>query len=158
MTNYSLFFSLPPLYITQSSCKMKIKAKQMSCTSYFFEKTSMSWKKNTRKRAARNLHGKCCIIRIPWRFEFFPIEFLKGVAERVTKAMCLSSVRRSSNRVSSSSMGRSKTIGVSVDYFRTAAVEDCIEFFHIQSSFSRSNSLTITPREEFTHFSFRKFD
>jgi len=135
---------------------MKIKEKQMSCTSYF-EKTSMSWKKNIMKRAARNLHGKCCIIRIPWRFEFFPIEFLKGVAERVTKAMCLSSVRRSSNRVSSS-MGRSKTVGVSVDYFRAAAVEDCIEFFHIQSSFSRSNSLTITPREEFTHFSFRKFD
>lgn len=129
----------------------------MSCTSYF-EKTSMSWKKSIKKRAERNLHGKCCITRIPWRFEFFPIEFLKGVAERVTKAMCLSSARRSSNRVSPSSMGRSKTIGVSVDYFRAAAVEDCIELFHIQSSFSRSNSLTIPPREEFTRFSFRKFD
>lgn len=127
----------------------------MSSTSYFFEKTSMPWKKNIRKREARNFHGKCCIIRIPWRFEFSPIEFLKGVAERVKKAMCLSSNRRSSNRVS---MGRSKTIGVSVDYFRAAAVEDCIEFFHIQSSFSRSNSLTITPQDEFTRFSLRKLD
>jgi josephin len=74
----------------------------------------------------------------------------------VKKSMCFSSMRRSSNQVSYSSIGRSKSIGVSVDYFRTAAVEDCIEFFHIQSSFSRSNSLTITPREEFTRFSFRK--
>lgn len=130
----------------------------MNSTNYLFEKTSMPWKKNIRKREARNLHGKCCcIIRIPWKSEFSPIEFLKGVAERIKKAMCLSSVRRSSNRVSSS-MGRSKTIGVSVDYFRAAAVEDCIEFFHIQSSFSRSNSLTITPRDEFMHFSLRKLD
>jgi hypothetical protein len=137
---------------------MKIKEKQMSCTSYFFEKTSMSWKKNIRKREARNLHGKfCCIIRIPWRSEFSPIEFLKGVAERVKKAMCMSSVRRSSNRVSSS-MGRSKTIGVSADYFRASAVEDCIEFFHIQSSFSRSNSLTATPKNELMRFSLRKLD
>ncbi|KAK2440774.1 hypothetical protein QL285_012147 [Trifolium repens] len=128
----------------------------MNNTNYFYEKTNMPWKKNSRKRAAKNSHAKCCIIRIPWMPEFSPIEFLKGVAERVKNSMCFSSMRRSSNRVSYSSMGRSKSIGVSVDYFRTAAVEDCIEFFHIQSSFSRSNSLTITPREEFTRFSFRK--
>nr|XP_027190513.1 josephin-like protein [Cicer arietinum] len=131
----------------------------MNDTNYFFEKTSMSWKKNIRKRAARNFHGKSfCIIRIPWRSEFSTIEFLKGVAERVKKLMCCSSVRKSSNRVSSS-MERSKTIGISVvDYYRAAAVEDCIEFIHIHSSFSRSNSLTMAPREEFTHSSLRKFD
>lgn len=131
----------------------------MNVTRYSYEKTNMSWKKNIiKKTAARNLHvKKCCIVRIPWMSEFSPIEFLKGVVERVTKAVCFSSMRRSSNRVSAS-MGRSKTIGVSVDYFRTAAVEDCIEFFHIQSSFSRSNSLTITPQDEFTRFSERKFD
>ncbi|CAK8565891.1 unnamed protein product [Lathyrus sativus] len=129
----------------------------MNVTTYFYEKTNMSWKRNIKKRAARNLHVKCCIVRIPWMSEFSPIEFLKGVAERVTKAMCFSSMRRSSNRVSAS-MGRSKTIGVSADYFRTAAVEDCIEFFHIQSTFSRSNSLTITPQDDFTRFAVRKFD
>ncbi|XP_058783889.1 uncharacterized protein LOC131658633 [Vicia villosa] len=129
----------------------------MNVTNYFYEKTNMSWRRNIRKRAARNLHVKGCIVRIPWMSEFSPIEFLKGVAERVTKAICFSSTRRSTNRVSAS-MGRSKTIGVSADYFRSAAVEDCIEFFHIQSSFSRSNSLTVAPQEEFTHFSVRKFD
>ncbi|KAK7301793.1 hypothetical protein RJT34_12668 [Clitoria ternatea] len=117
----------------------------MSHTCYFFEKTSR--KKNTRKRSTRNQHGRKCMFRIPWCSELSPIEFLKDVAEKVTKVLCLGSVRRSSNRVSSSK-GRSTPIGASVDYYRTAAVEDCIEFIH--SSFSRSNSLTATPGQDFT--------
>ncbi|KAK7305364.1 hypothetical protein VNO77_43269 [Canavalia gladiata] len=125
----------------------------MSDTSCFFEKTSLSWKHNTRQRAARNQHKRRCMLRILWRSELSPIEFLKGVADKVTKAMCLRSVKRSSNRCSSS-IGRSKPIGASVDYYRTAAVEDCIEFIH--SSFSRSNSLTTPPGEQFTYtYSFK---
>jgi len=77
-----------------------------------------------------------------------PIEFLKVIADKVTKAICLRSVRKSSNR-GSSSHGRSKPIGVSIDYYRTEAVEDCIEFIH--TSFSRSNSVTATPGEDFSH-------
>ncbi|XP_061358044.1 josephin-like protein [Gastrolobium bilobum] len=127
----------------------------MSHKRYFFEKTSLHGKQNSKRRAYRNQHAKSCMFRIPWRSEFSPIEFLKGVAERVTKAFCLCSVRRSTNR-GSSSMGRSKPIGVSVDYYRTAAVEDCIDFIH--TSFSRSNSLTTTiDREEVMHTFLKNF-
>lgn len=117
----------------------------MSHIGCFFEKTNLPRKKNTRS----------CKFRLPWQSEFSPIEFLKDVADKVTKAICLRSARKSSNR-GSSSMGRSKPIGVSVDYYRTAAVEDCIEFIH--SSFSRSNSVTATPGEEFPHTFLRNFE
>ncbi|KAG5124969.1 hypothetical protein JHK82_031706 [Glycine max] len=113
--------------------------------SCFFEKTNLPRKKNTRS----------CKFRLPWQSEFSPIEFLKDVADKVTKAICLRSARKSSNR-GPSCMGRSKPIGVSVDYYRTAAVEDCIEFIH--SSFSRSNSVTATPGEEFPHTFLRNFE
>ncbi|KAG4935263.1 hypothetical protein AAZX31_18G064500 [Glycine max] len=126
----------------------------MSNTGCFFEKTSLPWKKNTR-RSSRNKLGRSCKFRLPWWSELSPIEFLKDIADKVTKAICLRSARKSSNR-GSSSMGRSKPIGVSVDYYRTAAVEDCIEFIH--SSFSRSNSVTATPGEEFPHIHLRKFE
>ncbi|CAJ1960329.1 unnamed protein product [Sphenostylis stenocarpa] len=119
----------------------------MSHTGCIFEKTSLSWRNNTRRSSA-NKHGRSCKFRIPWRYELSPIEFLKDVADKVTKAICLRSVRKSSKR-NSYSTGRSKPIGVSVDYCRTEAVEDCIEFIH--TSFSRSNSVTATPGEDFSH-------
>lgn len=113
----------------------------------------LSWKQNTKKRSARNWDG---LFSIPWRYEFSTIGFVKGVAERVKKAMCLGSVsvRRSSNQVSFNSMVRSKTIGGSVDYYRTASVQDCIEFIH--TSFSRSNSSTTIHGEEFMCSSLKK--
>jgi len=120
----------------------------------FFENRSLSWRKNTR-RSCTNKHGRSCKFRIPWLSELSPIEFLKVVADKVTKAICLRSVRKSSNR-GSSSMGRSKPIGVSVDYYRTEAVEDCIEFIH--TSFSRSNSVTATPGEDFSSTLLKNFD
>ncbi|TKY47129.1 josephin protein [Spatholobus suberectus] len=127
----------------------------MSRTDCCFGKTSLSWKKSTSRRSSRNLHGRSCKFRLPWLSQLSPIEFLKDVADKVTKAICLRSVRKSSNRVSSS-MRRSKPIGVSVDYYRTEAVEDCIEFIH--SSFSRSNSVTATPGKEFPHTFLRNFE
>lgn len=127
----------------------------MSHRGCFFEKTSLSWKKNTSRRSSRNQHGKSCKFRLPWQSDSSTIKFLKDVADKVTKALCLRSVRKSSNRVSSS-MRRSKPIGVSIDYYRTAAVEDCIEFIH--TSFSRSNSVTATPAEECTPTLLRNFE
>lgn len=121
----------------------------MNHTSHFFEKTSLSWKQNTKRKTDRNKHVKGYLFMIPWRSEFSPFEFLKDVADRVTKAMCLRSAIRSSNRVTYPN-GRSKPIAASVDYYRTAAVEDCIEFMH--SSFSRSNSLsTPAPGQQSMH-------
>nr|KYP60144.1 hypothetical protein KK1_015592 [Cajanus cajan] len=126
----------------------------MSHTGCCFEKRSLSWRKNTRRRSCRNQHWSCNF-RLPWLSELSPIEFLKDVADKVTKAIRFRSVRKSSHR-GSSSVGRSKPIGVSVDYYRTAAVEDCIEFIH--SSFSRSNSVTATPGEEFSQTCLRNFE
>ncbi|KAL2332938.1 hypothetical protein Fmac_014151 [Flemingia macrophylla] len=120
----------------------------MRHTGCCFEKTSFSWKRNTRRRSSRKF-------RLPWASELSPVEFLKDVADKLKKTICFRSVRKSSNLVSSS-MGRSKPIGVSIDYYRTAAVEDCIEFIH--SSFSRSNSVTATPGQEFPHTCLRNFE
>ena len=133
----------------------------MRHTGLHIENISLSWKKNSRKKPARirRVTTTSCVFRISWHYEFSPIEFLKGLAERVTTAMCFGSVRRRSLNRGSSSIGRSKLNGASsVDYYRAAAVEDCIEFIH--TSFSRSNSLTTTstPRDEFMHAFLRNFE
>ncbi|KAI4305219.1 hypothetical protein L6164_028600 [Bauhinia variegata] len=96
------------------------------------------WKCNSNRRSSRSRLVKIFAFKIPGNFEFSTIELLKQVADRVTKALHLVSVRRSP--LDSSSSGKSRPVGISVDSHRTAAVEDCIEFIH--SSFSRSNSTT----------------
>ncbi|KAJ1378546.1 hypothetical protein SESBI_47728 [Sesbania bispinosa] len=120
----------------------------MSHKGNFNEKTSFSWRQNSNRKSARNQHVRSCIFRIPWQSEFSPIELVKDLAEKVTNALRLVSLRRSLHR-DSSSLKRSESTGTSVDSYRTAAVEDCIEFMH--SSFSRSNSSTTTPREDSMH-------
>ncbi|RYR79630.1 hypothetical protein Ahy_A01g004440 isoform K [Arachis hypogaea] len=131
--------------------------------SYYFENRSLSLRNNSRRtKPARIRCEPRCIFGICWRSEFSPIEFLKGVAERLTRAMCCGSVsrRRPLNKGLSTSVGKSKlTAASSVDYYRAAAVEDCIEFIH--TSFSRSNSLTAAPtpsRDEFMHAFLRNFE
>ncbi|XP_061347127.1 josephin-like protein [Gastrolobium bilobum] len=115
---------------------------------YFNEKTSLSWRQNSNRKSSRNRHVRTCMFRLPWQSEFSPIELVKELAERVTNALRLVSIRRSLHR-NSSSLGRSESAGSSVDSHRTAAVEDCIEFIH--SSFSRSNSSATTSRKDSTH-------
>ncbi|CAL0317785.1 unnamed protein product [Lupinus luteus] len=125
----------------------------MSQISYFNEKTSLSWKQNSSRKAGRNRHVRSCMFRIPWQTEFSPIVLVKDLAERVTSALRFVSLRRCLHRDSSSSsaspLGRSKLEGSTIDSYRTAAVEDCIEFIH--SSFSRSNSSATTPGLDTTH-------
>ncbi|MED6158943.1 hypothetical protein PIB30_037671 [Stylosanthes scabra] len=111
------------------------------------EKTSQSCK-NSSQRMSRNRNIKSCICRIPWQSEFSPAELVKDIAERVTKSLRLVPLKRSLHR-GSTSLGRSKSERSSVDSYRTAAVEDCIEFIH--SSFSRSNSSTATSRQDSIH-------
>ena len=115
---------------------------------YFNDNTAMSRDRNLSGRAARNRYVKSCSFRILGHSEFSPIEFLKHVAERMARVICLVSAR---SRVpeNSSSLGRSNPVAGSVDSQRTAAVEDCIEFIH--SSFSRSNSTTTTSHQDFSH-------
>ncbi|KAK7300967.1 hypothetical protein RJT34_11821 [Clitoria ternatea] len=117
----------------------------MSHTGHFNEKTNQSLRQNSNRKSARNRQVRSCIFRIPRQSETSPIELVKDLAERVTNALRLISPRRSLRR-NSSSLTRSKSAGSSADSYRTAAVEDCIEFIH--SSFSRSNSSTTTSRED----------
>ncbi|CAJ2652441.1 hypothetical protein L195_g006611 [Trifolium pratense] len=118
----------------------------MSHKGYLNEKASLSCRQNSNRKSARNRNVRSCTFRIPWQSEFSPIELVKDLAERVTNALRSVSSRRSLHHRDSSSLGRSASVGSSVDSHRTAAVEDCIEFIH--SSFSRSNSSTKTSRED----------
>ncbi|KAK7275970.1 hypothetical protein RIF29_17098 [Crotalaria pallida] len=134
----------------------RISNNTMSHKVYFNEKTSLSLKQNSSRKEARNRHVRSCMFRIPWQIELSPIVLVKDLAERVTSALRFVSLRRclhrdSSSPSSSSPLGRSKSAGSSVDSYRTAAVEDCIEFIH--SSFSRSNSSATTTslKDSFTH-------
>ncbi|KAL1308577.1 hypothetical protein HN51_050562 [Arachis hypogaea] len=111
------------------------------------EKTNQSCK-NSSQRASRNRQVRSCMCRIPWQSEFSPAELVKDIAERVTKSLRFVPIKKSLHR-GSSSLGRSKSERSSVDSYRTAAVEDCIEFIH--SSFSRSNSSTATSRQDSIH-------
>lgn len=117
----------------------------MSHKGHFNEKASLSWRQNSSRKSARNRHVRSCIFRIPWQSEFSPVELMKDLAERVTNALRLVSLKRPLHR-DTSSLGRSESAGSSADSYRTAAVEDCIEFIH--SSFSRSNSSTTRSTSE----------
>ncbi|BAT81554.1 hypothetical protein LR48_Vigan10g276500 [Vigna angularis] len=117
----------------------------MSHSGYINEKTGLSLRQNSSRKSTRNGQVKSCMFRIPWQSETSPVELVKDLAERITNALRLMSSRRSLHR-GSSSLTRSKSAGSSVDFHRTAAVEDCIEFIH--SSFSRSNSSTTAPRQD----------
>lgn len=156
---YTFSLHLPPSIVYNTITiiiQNKMMRNTMSNKSYFFEKTSFSLKHNSRRRSYRNRLVNNCMFMIPWRSGFSPIQFLKDIAERMTRAMCLGSVKKPLKR-SPSSIGRSKSTVASVDYYRTAAIDDCIEFIH--TSFSRSNSsATTTSKEEFMHTLSRNFE
>ncbi|KAJ7964140.1 putative JOSEPHIN-like protein [Quillaja saponaria] len=113
---------------------------------YFNDRTNFSYNQSSSRAAASNKGsvGSCRFRLATGRSEFSPIGFLRHLADRVARAVCMVSMRRRrlDEDSSSASLGRSKTLGASADSHRTAAVEDCIEFIH--SSFSRSNSVTTT--------------
>ncbi|XP_022637905.1 josephin-like protein [Vigna radiata var. radiata] len=140
-TLYNIIIALSPnAIIIQTGISNK-----MSHSGYINEKTGLSLRQNSSRKSTRNGQVKSCMFRIPWQSETSPVELVKDLAERVTNALRLMSSRRSLHR-GSSSLTRSKSAGSSVDFHRTAAVEDCIEFIH--SSFSRSNSSTTAPRQD----------
>ncbi|GFY93190.1 hypothetical protein Acr_08g0015860 [Actinidia rufa] len=61
---------------------------------------------------------------------------------RIARAMCFVSTRRSSRKVSSSSLMRSRSCAETIDSHRAEAIEDCIEFLYSSSSLQRSNSVS----------------
>lgn len=78
-------------------------------------------------------------IRLPKDSKFSPRSFFRRVSSKVAQALRLESVRRkSSGKVSSASLARSRSVAESVDSYRHRAedIEDCIEFLNSSSSFS----------------------
>lgn len=71
------------------------------------------------------------------------VRFLKRIGTKVAKALRLiSSRKKSSRKVSSASLARSRSYAETLhDSQRAEAIEDCIEFLNSSSSLQRSNSV-----------------
>ncbi|PIA32108.1 hypothetical protein AQUCO_04500007v1 [Aquilegia coerulea] len=81
--------------------------------------------------------------RLPETSKFSPMRFVRSFSAEVARALRLFTVkrRRSSSKVSSPTMGRSRSYASQVDPHHTEAIEDCIEFINSSSSLQRSNSV-----------------
>ncbi|KAK2657252.1 hypothetical protein Ddye_010304 [Dipteronia dyeriana] len=74
---------------------------------------------------------------------FSPARLLERLGAKVVRAFrCVSLRKRSSRKVSSSTLVRSRSLAESIDSHRAEAIEDCIEFLNSSSSMSRSNSVS----------------
>nr|GMD40103.1 josephin-like protein [Ipomoea batatas] len=77
---------------------------------------------------------------------FMPARFLKSLGAKMSKAVRLmssSNRKRSSRKVSSASLVRSRSYAETlVDSQRAEAIEDCIEFLNSSSSLPRSSSVS----------------
>ncbi|KAH6806878.1 hypothetical protein C2S51_027986 [Perilla frutescens var. frutescens] len=71
--------------------------------------------------------------------------FFKNIGEKVARALppvAAANRRRCSCKVSSASLGRSRSYAETLDSQRAEAIEDCIEFLNSSSSLHRSNSVS----------------
>ncbi|KAJ0027557.1 hypothetical protein Pint_35214 [Pistacia integerrima] len=81
--------------------------------------------------------------RVPRSSRFSPGSLLRRLGARVARALrFVSTPKRSSRKVSSSTLQRSRSLADSIDSHRAEAIEDCIEFLNTSSSMSRSNSVS----------------
>ncbi|EEF36723.1 conserved hypothetical protein [Ricinus communis] len=123
---------------------MSVTSKQVKKKPNISKKTSSGKQTCSSKRVAVNrvLTG-CCGFKLPEIPQLSPLNFLKRLTCKMTKALRL--WRRPSSRVSSS--GRSKPFIAATDTHRSEAIEDCIEFINSSSASSlpRSNSVSANP-------------
>jgi len=81
--------------------------------------------------------------RFPKDPKFSPVRFLQQIRAKVASAIRVVSIRkRSSRKVSSSSLVRTRSVSDPSDSHRAKAVEDCIEFLHSSSSRERPSSVS----------------
>ncbi|KAK9196045.1 hypothetical protein WN943_004173 [Citrus x changshan-huyou] len=81
--------------------------------------------------------------RIPRDSGFSPARLLRHLGAKVTRALrFVSTKKRSSRKVTSSTLARSRSLAESIESHRAEAIEDCIEFLNSSSSMSRSNSVS----------------
>ncbi|XP_015897100.1 josephin-like protein [Ziziphus jujuba] len=75
---------------------------------------------------------------------FSAMRFLRRLRTKVVRAISVVSMSssRSSRKVSSSNLTRSRSVSDPLDSHRAEALEDCIEFLNSSSSLQRSNSVS----------------
>ncbi|KAJ9180601.1 hypothetical protein P3X46_008820 [Hevea brasiliensis] len=72
-----------------------------------------------------------------------PARILRRLGAKVARVLRLVSMKRKSSRkVSSASLTRSRSLADAIDSQRAEAIEDCIEFLNSSSSLQRSNSVS----------------
>ncbi|XP_050213844.1 josephin-like protein [Mercurialis annua] len=82
-------------------------------------------------------------LRLPRSSKYSPARLLRRLGAKVARVIRLVSTRRKSSRkVSSASLTRSRSVADAMDSQRAEAVEDCIEFLNSSSSLQRSNSIS----------------
>ncbi|KAM5560362.1 josephin-like protein [Rosa sericea] len=69
-----------------------------------------------------------------------PVRFLRGLRAKVARV--ISARKRSSRKVSSSNLTRSRSVSDPIESHRAEALEDCIEFLNSASSLQRTSSVT----------------
>ncbi|KAJ4704487.1 josephin-like protein [Melia azedarach] len=121
-------------------------SKRVSFSPDVNDKPTISLKYGSSGRAAGNRKRVMIGIftfRIPGNSRFSPSRLMRHLGYKVTRALRFVSTRkRSSRKVSSSTLARSRSIADSIDSHRAEAIEDCIEFLNSSSSMSRSNSVS----------------
>ncbi|KAK7286890.1 hypothetical protein RJT34_22228 [Clitoria ternatea] len=82
-------------------------------------------------------------VRFPKDARFSPVRLLEKLRAKVASAIRVVSMRRrSSRKVSSSTLVRTRSVSDHTDSHRAKAVEDCIEFLHSSSSRERPSSVS----------------
>ncbi|KAK1365493.1 hypothetical protein POM88_041054 [Heracleum sosnowskyi] len=69
-------------------------------------------------------------------------KFFRRIGEKMAKALSFVSMKRSSRKVSSSTLPRSRSYAEPLDSHRAAAIEDCIQFLNSSSCLRKSNSVS----------------
>lgn len=135
---------LPPF--VANSYKSKMSSKRVTFSPDANEKPTVFLKHGGSARAAWNRKRVIVGIfsfRIPRDSGFSPARLLRHLGAKVTRALrFVSTKKRSSRKVTSSTLARSRSLAESIESHRAEAIEDCIEFLNSSSSMSRSNSVS----------------
>ncbi|XP_061362815.1 uncharacterized protein LOC133306504 [Gastrolobium bilobum] len=133
---------------------MSRKTKRVCFSPDFDDKPTMFLKQGSSGGGGRVLGNRKriignCTFKLPKGPRFSPVRFLQKLGAKVASALrVVSKRRRSSRKVSSSSLVRSRSLSDPTDSHRAKAVEDCIEFLHSSSSRERPSSVSENCRLE----------
>ncbi|KAG5253322.1 josephin protein [Salix suchowensis] len=109
------------------------------------DKPTIFFKHGSGARAAGNRKKIAGIFtfRLPRTSKVSPARLLRRLRAKVARVIRFVSMRRKSSRkVTSLTLPRSRSVVEAVDSQRAEAIEDCIEFLNSSSSLQRSNSIS----------------